>query len=505
MRASSAAGSETIVALPRPHFVPGSVATYALILPDDVTAPRAVYQLEVRLEFAYLPGALEGQICGERALACVPTDTGALLGDKVAFSGELVSFETAAGSSARSVTAGSGRCSTTRVCVYQLTARFTASIAEAEADAPLCTTFSPLDGYWRNGRYHPVVNGSPCRLHDIEFPLAFVPSSEQRAQALASTSAISIAPPIIWLHFVGDSNSRNLFSELTKQLGLGPLTHAAAWDSPAENWDAPVVGSAAAMALRARSGDLASGPDAPLPDIVLTWAWWFQHAPATSASEETHANAIFNSDAASLATLANTTLESFTRQFAGFAGSLGQGALADKAKTMRPFRTYVSLGSHSEQLTAEGQRMSLARLFRPWGLGDVASDDASTGGLRLITTTHVNVRGIPVGRFPRQDLVRNNAAIETKNRVVRDRFSSKDNNNNDDGRGGRRRKVLDVGRMTSGLTDPNPPSAGVTDARIGWMRTYGDVSHIDAVHFVDEVYVEWSRLIVTELVDALRI
>lgn len=105
---TTTSSSETIVALPRPRYAVNSVATYALSLPSPLAAPRAAYQLEIRLEFGYLPGAPDAQICGNGTMGCDPLKAGSILGKEVKFGGGLVGFETVAGKTAQVVTAGSG-------------------------------------------------------------------------------------------------------------------------------------------------------------------------------------------------------------------------------------------------------------------------------------------------------------------------------------------------------------------------------------------------------------
>lgn len=95
-------------------------------------------------------------------------------------------------------------------------------------------------------------------------------------------------------------------------------------------------------------------------------------------------------------------------------------------------------------------------------------------GLRLFTTTLVDSSAIPLDRFPHQDLTRNNAAIEAKNQVIRERP--------DIGGEGR---VVDVEGITRGVTED-------------WMKV-DKKGMVDAVHFDERVYREWARLVGTEL------
>lgn len=78
--------------------------------------------------------------------------------------------------------------------------------------------------------------------------------------------------------------------------------------------------------------------------------------------------------------------------------------------------------------------------------------------------------------------MRNNAVISARNQVVRDYFRRE------------RGRVIDVEGLTVGITDLKDGG--------GWMKQQtsgaGQVV-VDAVHFRDEVYQEWSRLVWTDL------
>lgn len=105
--------------------------------------------------------------------------------------------------------------------------------------------------------------------------------------------------------------------------------------------------------------------------------------------------------------------------------------------------------------------------------GGLGADLREEINLRLFTTTLVNPTYIPLDRFPHQDLVRNNPAIEAKNAVARGRAEL-----------GGEGRVIDVETMVRGVTE-------------GWMKE--GKKGMDAVHFVERVYSEWVRVVWTEL------
>lgn len=251
-------------------------------------------------------------------------------------------------------------------------------------------------------------------------------------------------------------------------------------------------GTVATIALRSRTGEQSYGRDAAVPDLILTWAWWHQRSPGRSTKTAEAYDDQLDLERAALNSLADTTLAAFARRFrfsptlAGTASVAepGHKTLNELARSLMPHRTYLSLGSHSEALTRRGQEYSLDSLFDEFKPGALSRATRDRIGMRVFTTTRVDVRGIPTDQFPRQELVRNNAVIEARNDVLRAHFIDEPG------------RVIDVEGLTAGITESK-------DGR--WMKQRTNAAGqivVDAVHFRDEVYQEWSRLVWTELVVA---
>lgn len=128
---------------------------------------------------------------------------------------------------------------------------------------------------------------------------------------------------------------------------------------------------------------------------------------------------------------------------------------------VRATRTYVSLGSHAEQLSALGMERSLDVLLGPAGL---SSEVMERAGVRVWTTTSVQAGMIP-RKFGHQELLRNNAVIRARNQVLA-------------GRRELRGRVVELGGLFETVTEL-------------FMR--------DAVHAQPTVYVQWARIVWTEM------
>lgn len=128
---------------------------------------------------------------------------------------------------------------------------------------------------------------------------------------------------------------------------------------------------------------------------------------------------------------------------------------------VRATRTYVSLGSHAEQLSALGVERSLDVLL---GEGGLTREMMERAGVRVWTTTSVQARLIP-HKFNHQDLERNNAMIRARNDVVV-------------GRRELRGRVVELGGLSETITE---------------------VLMKDAVHADPLVYVQWARVVWTEM------
>ncbi|BGP43923.1 hypothetical protein JCM10449v2_007980 [Rhodotorula kratochvilovae] len=431
--------SQTLVALPRPHLA-DDLASYALTLAPDLAAPRGRYQLDVHLEFGFFPGVLEDEVCGEGMKLCDERALGEAEGEQLRFVGERVEV---------------------------LSGQVIELGQDPVRDLPICSDLSSISGYWSNLSYFPA---SPlCSLTTPTAPLPFLPDSSPATPA---------AP--IWVHIVGDSNSRNMFTHLTASFGGGrKISAEKIVDSPTHN------GTHASVAFRFRSGSAPKDAQAQ-PDLVVTWAWWYQAGPSARAlaklGEDGRA-AAFEAEVAAnrdeLVSLVDTDLASFLDR-AHMSSALGYSpALASLAGTLRPRRTYLSLGSHGEQLSLAGVAASLDALFsETGGLSRAARDRAN---LRLFTTSLVNPRHIPLSRFPHQDLARNNALIGAKNALAAQHAALA-------GEG----RVIDVEALTRGVVESDE-----------WMKQIHGGP--DAVHFRDEVYDEWVRLVWTDLMRGVEV
>lgn len=312
-----------------------------------------------------------------------------------------------------------------------------------------------MTGYWSNLSYYPA---SPaCSL---AIPILPLPDALFATAAAANSTSSSQSP--LWINIVGDSNSRNVYKRFIDSLGggfhgAGPLV----MDSKTHN------GTLAGLAFRYRDGVPPADETKQVPDVVVTWMWWYQVAQSGGdklAQNRDELLAFVDTDLASFLTTAK--LDTTHKHFP---------LLRKAARGVRAHRTYLSLGSHGEKLSVPGVAASLdALLSETDGLSRLKRD---TANLRLVTTTLVNTRHIPLARFPHQDLVRTNALIHAKNVYAarhRPEFA-------------REGRVLDVEALTRGIVEQDE-----------WMKQSGKRG-ADAVHFRTDVYDEWVRVLWTDL------
>ena len=270
-----------------------------------------------------------------------------------------------------------------------------------------------------------------------------------------------------------------MHSHLLNSFGNGhKISASKVIDSPTHN------GTHASFASRWSTGEISAGKDV-VPDYILTWSWWYQSTPVPVEGDLTEEekelawvkNLEENRD--DLLRLVDTNFADYV-QYANLASATKNSpSLASIAPNLRPHRTYLSLGSHSEGLSLPGSASSLDFLFsESTGLSRSKRDAAN---LRLFTTTLVNPTYIPLDRFPHQDLVRNNALIEAKNSYTRSRPEFADEG-----------RLINIEALTRGIT---------VDAE--WMKPGRNGRSPDAVHFRDEVYEEWVRLVWTDLVQGV--
>lgn len=319
---------------------------------------------------------------------------------------------------------------------------------------PRCDFLSPLSGYWSEEKFSPIGGA------DVDGDARPSPSYTCTLTTPSLPPSFPVTSKPLWIDLVGDSNTRNLFPHLIDTFGVGRAHRYTEYSSPIRN------GTLSLIAFRSLSGEFDYTNQSPV-EIIITWSWWFQSLDD------------FEENARDLKSLITLTLEQFTDR-PGMNFTLGRpgqyGGLRELAKDIRPTRTYISFGSHSAELTSLGMERSLEVLLSPSeGIGDHLSSDEtspSSTSLRFFTTTQVASKSIPQIKFPHDDLIRNNFLINIKNQLIRDHDLL-------DG------KVIDVEGLTRGITEDH-------------MK---DVPRVDAVHFVDDVYIEWSRLIWTDLMN----
>ncbi|GAA5997463.1 uncharacterized protein JCM10292_000865 [Rhodotorula paludigena] len=428
--------SQTVLALPAP-LLAEDYMSYDLFLPDagDAALPSGRYLVDVALEFGFYPGVTTGEVCGGEVRTCSPVQESATHGDKRNYSGERIEV---------------------------LEAQIVELGSDERPATTLCNDLSSLSGRWSNLAYQPET----CSLRTPTFPMPFVPAAPTRP---------------LWIHLVGDSNSRNMLKHLTNSLGDGAMINAPkVRDSSTHN------GTHAAMAFRYRDG-VAPADESVVPDVIVTWAWWYEMAHSSLDTAEWTAEergADFEATVAAnrdeLVSLIDADLASFIAVSHLGSAYKALPALSELAPNLRPHRTYLSRGSHGEELTLEGLTYSLDAIFSPTssGLSRAARDQAN---LRFFTTTLSNTRYIPLARFPHQDLVRNNALIAARNAYAASRAEL-----------GGEGRVIDVEALTRGVVD-DP----------AWLKvTHGAP---DAVHFRAKVYDEWARLVWTDLMQGVEV
>ncbi|GAA5970912.1 hypothetical protein JCM21900_000569 [Sporobolomyces salmonicolor] len=440
--------TQTVIALPSPT-VATDFSSYGLRVPSDLAVPNGTYEVEIRLEFGFFPGVQEGAVCGEMEKTCRPLEVSQAEGDQLKYLGHKVEVV-----DGRLIEVGVDNLATNNL--------------------PLCTDFSSFSGYWSSLTYHPT-SPVPCDLFDPSFPVPFVPTP---TPASDSTPPSTKTP--LWIHFIGDSNMRNMYSHLVSSFGNGLKINAPKLtDSPTHN------GTVATYASRWRGGEIPTEGDG-VPDVILTWSWWYQMSPVTNArailgGKEAAWTATIEGNRDDLLHLANATLESYLAYSHISFVTASSPALSEIAKTLRPHRTFLSLGSHSERLSLAGVASSLDVLLSPVSGLSPAKRDAAN--LRFFTTTFVNPSYIPLARFPHQDLLRNNALIAAKNAYAASRPEL-----------GGEGRVVDIEKMTRGIASEEK-----------WMKEGNKGRGPDAVHFRAAVYDEWVRVVWTELMVGLQV
>lgn len=277
-----------------------------------------------------------------------------------------------------------------------------------------------------------------------------------------------------------------MYSQFLNSLGNGhKISAPKVMDSKTHN------GTHASFASRWSSGQIPS--DDSIPDFIITWSWWYQSTPVdpgtvfTMEEAEVAWKENLEENRDDLLRLVDTNLADYLLYAKLGSSTKGNPTLAAIAQTLRPHRTYLSLGSHSERLSVPGSVASLDFLLDE--TNGLSRSKRDTSNLRTFTTTLVNPTYIPLDRFPHQDLVRNNAFISAKNSLTRSRPEFTESISPGNGR-----RLINIEALTRGIT---------VDA--GWMKPGKNGKSPDAVHFREEVYDEWVRLVWTDLVQDLDV
>ncbi|KAM0754535.1 hypothetical protein T439DRAFT_352542 [Meredithblackwellia eburnea MCA 4105] len=416
---------EVIYPLPSPTPITKG-GKYELYIGSDLMLPLGQYQLEVILEFGSLPGARIGQLCGARKPKCV----GETLPGDPKYLGKRVWVKD----------------------IETLTLGQTTQVSGGERS---CASFSTLHGHWEEAKFRPwipSVSGEyegTCSLHNPSLPL---PESNSNLP--------------VWLHFIGDSNTRYLHWYIWSILGNGRNVSSEAVESPIRN------GTVATLWAWTPATSLSPQQ----PKFFITWHWW---APLGKD---------FDDEGDSLANLTNATLGEFISR-ANLSHVVEEEDIDPNFwstwEDLRPTRTYISFGSHSERLTASGNDQFFDTLFvgsagqRPY-LPDSVIRDAN---VRFVTTTEVATGRIPIQmRHSRgQQPFRTNVVIEAKNDVLRRRPEAKG-------------RIIDAEGLTRGITQ--------SDYMMVFTKGKWGQKHAvkDFVHFHKSVYAEWTRILWTELI-----
>ncbi|KAM0790528.1 hypothetical protein ACM66B_003398 [Microbotryomycetes sp. NB124-2] len=450
--------------------------------------PASEFEIQVELDFGSLPGvADEGSVCGESESQCDVDKVLRAVGRETKFVGDRVEFEFVERS---------------RVWLGQ------ERRDDSSEEVTLCDDLSDVQGYW-TGLVFNVVDrtGKPCRLVSRQDPMSDAPSDVRHRQNKSP----------LWLHFVGDSNTRNAFTALVHGLGAGPYGSHVVHGSSEHN------GSIATVAYRSLDGfGEEDGTKSSKLDLILTWAWW--HQDSMSTDEQSWDAAVFDNAAKLYNLTSSVTLSLFCsnqnlKSMLDRATVGGEDAesILKSAETKTPDFVYVSLGSHAPEVTASGQSSSFDVMFgNDWIQQQARREGGSNEDLssrwRFFTVTDVSSKHIPFERWPHQDLVRNNHLIKFKNDELKDSVSRlRDRIEHDQSVGGDGRQVdvrlLDIASLTRGLSmsgggDDEEDDGGEGS---GWMKVNHKSGTVDALHFRQRVYREWSRFVWTDVVRSMTV
>lgn len=145
------------------------------------------------------------------------------------------------------------------------------------------------------------------------------------------------------------------------------------------------------IAFKSSTGVFESGHKDEEPDILLTWQWFFQ----TQGVDKFKSNAqeltlAADGNCMSLEQLSDTTLTLWTTVVADFLQANDMTTHVKQFRRLRsqlqdiyPTRTYISLGSHAEELTHLGSASFLSTLLSPNYLSPLVLEQAQ---IRFFTT-----------------------------------------------------------------------------------------------------------------------
>jgi hypothetical protein len=212
-----------------------------------------------------------------------------------------------------------------------------------------------------------------------------VPSSNFTVVSLPAGAACRVlpaAPPSkkrrLWLHFVGDSNTRNSLWIIGKALGI---THSQHWDTPSYR---QILWS---------------------DTVVLTHMWWYAHLEDPNDDE---------TDYVQLASRIRPSHQEML-EVTGWTDDLG---IPPKFADLAPSWTYISFGSHAPKFTALGTSQMLDRLE------PLILDALTRTRIVVALTTAIDVSKMPPRYFDvHMPTMRNNVMLNATNSIISDRVS----------------------------------------------------------------------------------
>lgn len=340
--------------------------------------PPGKHEVEVILELGNLQGATRGQVCDDDVEWCtIRLAHGRVLQQTRAahnFTGRpLATFPVPPLAGAKS--------SVISAVIFSLGLTSCERLAEPfdlSTVTRTCSALSPIHSFWYKEQFYGVEGGRPCRLHD------------------ASVNPGRDLPPVIWINFVGDSNSRKTITAIS-QFRVHP--------------------QAQAVIARGREGEEQAGGAVGILQVgevpgtntivIFSWRWWYQRI-----NDEWDANIAELTrlvDVSLPTMLANSRLEEELSRLplSSPLRSMMARVLSGHADLVqRPTLTAISLGSHDPETTHTGLDRYLDIVFSPDHLSPQLVKSANVF-FQTQTTTTVDAAMIPMRRNM-QWLIRNN-------------------------------------------------------------------------------------------------